>query len=179
MKMLKFIREHKEGVFVGILSFILVCLISGLVVNAVYHETKEKKYFETLTPQQQQEYLANKEAEEEAGIAFLPEITFDEFTKIDLRVAEVVACEPIKKAKKLLKLTLNDGSKTPRTGASGIAKWYTPEELVGRRVIVVANLKPATLCGEQSCGMILAADCAEDDVKVLFIDNVPAGSKIR
>lgn len=64
--MLKFIKEHKEGVFVGILSFILVCLISGLVVNAVYHETKEKKYFETLTPQQQQEYLANKEAEEKA-----------------------------------------------------------------------------------------------------------------
>ena len=78
-----------------------------------------------------------------------------------------------------MKLTLDDGSGTDRTVASGIAKYYKPEDLVGHTVIVVANLKPAKLCGVESNGMILAADCSEDDVKVLFIDGVPAGSKIR
>ena len=82
-------------------------------------------------------------------------------------------------SKKLLKLTLNDGTDTPRTVASGIAKWYTPEDLIGHTVIVVSNLKPAKLCGVESNGMILAADCSEDDVKVIFIDGVPEGSKIR
>ena len=121
--------------------------------------------------------------EENAGIVFLPEITFDDFVKIDLRVAEVTACEPIKKAKKLLKLTLNDGTGTPRTVASGLALWYKPEELVGRRVVLVANLKPATLCGVESQGMILAATDhtadGEEDVKVLFVDGMTPGSAIH
>ena len=63
--------------------------------------------------------------------------------------------------------------------ASGIAKWYTPDELIGKTVVVVANLKPAKLCGVESFGMILAADAGEDDVKVVFLENVPAGAKIR
>ena len=91
--------------------------------------------------------------------------------------AKIVDCEAVPKAKKLLKLTLNDGNAN-RTVASGIAKFYTPEELKGKTVILVSNLKPATLCGIESQGMILAADCGED-VKVIFLDNVPAGSKIR
>ena len=78
-----------------------------------------------------------------------------------------------------MKLTLNDGTNKPRTVASGIAKWYKPEDLIGRKVVVVSNLKPAVLCGVESAGMILAADCGEDDVKVLFVDNMPAGAKIR
>jgi len=86
---------------------------------------------------------------------------------------------PSRAQKKLLKLTLDDGSGTPRTVASGIAKWYKPEELAGRTVICVANLKPAVLCGVESNGMILAADCGEDDIKVIFADGVPAGSKVR
>ena len=94
-------------------------------------------------------------------------------------MAEIIACEPVKKAKKLLKLTLNDGTGKDRTVASGIAKWYKPEDLVGKKVILVANLKPAVLCGVESCGMILAADCAEDDVKVIFVDGMPAGARIR
>ena len=120
-----------------------------------------------------------KEEEKKENIAFLSEITIDEFAKIDLRACKVTACEPVKKAKKLLKLTLDDGSGTPRTVASGIAKWYTPDELVGKTVICVANLKPAVLCGVESAGMILAADAGEDDVKVIFLDGVPAGSKVR
>ena len=64
--------------------------------------------------------------------------------------------------------------------ASGIAKWYKPDDLIGKSVIVVANLKPAVLCGVESQGMILAADCkGSEDVKVLFVDGVPAGSTIR
>ena len=97
---------------------------------------------------------------------------------MELKTAKVTACEPIPKAKKLLKLTLDDGSGKPRTVASGIAAYYEPEDLIGHTVVVVANLKPATLCGVVSEGMILAADCA-DTVKVLFADEVPAGSKIR
>ncbi len=123
---------------------------------------------------------AAKKAEAEAdNIAKISEISIEDFMKVELTAATITACEPIKKAKKLLKLTLDDGSGKPRTVASGIAKWYTPDELVGKTVILVSNLKPATLCGVESSGMILAADCGEDNVKVIFLDNVPAGSKIR
>ena len=122
---------------------------------------------------------AEAEKKTKENIAFLSEISIDEFAKIDLRACKVTACEPVKKAKKLLKLTLDDGSGTDRTVASGIAKWYTPDELVGKTVICVCNLKPAVLCGVESSGMILAADCDEDDVKVIFLDGVPKGSKIR
>lgn len=111
-----------------------------------------------------------------AGIA---KIGIEDFSKTDLRVAEVKACEPVKRAKKLLKLTLDDGTDSPRTVVSGIAPWYRPEELVSRRVIVVSNLKPAVLCGVESQGMILAADAGENDVKVIFADDIPPGSKVR
>ena len=113
------------------------------------------------------------------NVAFLDEISIDEFAKIDLRVAKVMDCEPIKKAKKLLKLTLDDGSGTPRTVCSGIAAWYTPDDLKGRSVVVVANLKPAVLCGVESQGMILAADAGENDVRVLFVDGIAPGAKVR
>ena len=111
--------------------------------------------------------------EEIEGVA---QIGIDDFCKVDLRVAEIKACEPIKKAKKLLKLTVFDGVKE-RTVASGIAKYYKPEELVGKKIILVSNLAPAKLCGVESCGMILAATCGED-VKVIFVDDMPAGAKI-
>ena len=119
-----------------------------------------------------------KVKEELAGVATLAEISIDDFAKVELRVAEIKACEPIKRAKKLLKLTLDDGE-GERTVASGIAPWYSPEDLTGHKVIIVANLKPAKLCGVESQGMILAADNAEDDVKVLFVDDLNTGAKIR
>ena len=125
------------------------------------------------------EQEAAKKAAEAENVATLAQIGIEDFAKVELKAAKIIACEPVPKAKKLLKLTLNDGSGKDRIVASGIAKWYKPEELIGHTVIVVANLKPATLCGVESNGMILAADCAEDDVKVLFIDGVPEGSKIR
>ncbi len=116
-----------------------------------------------------------KKAGKPEGVAM---IGIDEFMKVELTVAKVLNCEPIKKAKKLLKLTLDDGSGKERTVASGIAKYYTPDELIGKSVIVVSNLKPAVLCGVESNGMILAAD-AGDDVKVIFVDGVAPGSRVR
>jgi len=62
---------------------------------------------------------------------------------------------------------------------SGIAPWYTPDDLIGKSVIIVANLKPAKLCGEVSNGMLLAGDVDENDVKVVFVDSIPAGTKLR
>ena len=118
----------------------------------------------------------NKNAKE--NVATLSEISIEDFAKIELRVAKVISCEPVKKAKKLLKLTLDDGSGKERTVASGIAAYYAPDDLVGRNIIVVANLKPATLCGVESCGMILAADSG-DGVKVIFADEAEIGSKVR
>ncbi len=123
----------------------------------------------------------NKEIQEEEKLVLdgIAKIGIEDFAKVDLRVAKITECEPVKKAKKLLKLTLDDGTANPRTVASGIAPWYRPDELIGRNVIVVSNLKPATLCGVESQGMILAADCGENDVKVIFVDNMPVGAKIR
>ena len=114
-----------------------------------------------------------------AEIEGVAKIGIDDFSKVDLRVAKVVECVPVKKAKKLLQLTLDDGTGSPRTVASGIAKWYKPEDIIGKSVILVSNLKPAVLCGVESCGMILAADAGEDEVKVIFVEGIPAGSKVR
>ncbi len=104
-------------------------------------------------------------------------IKIDDFFKSDLRVAEVKSCEKIPKAKKLLKLMLDDGF-GERQVVSGIAKWYAPENLIGKKVIVVANLAPAKLCGVESNGMIVAASVGED-AKVIFVDkDIPNGSKL-
>lgn len=128
--------------------------------------------------------LIQKQMDEAAGAKSeepqqLPEIQFDDFTKVELRVAKVLACEPIKKAKKLLKLQVDDGTAEPRQIVSGISQWYKPEDLIGKSVIIVANLKPAKLCGEMSNGMLLAGDTADGDVKVAFIDGIEPGTKLR
>ncbi len=124
----------------------------------------------------------NEPTEEElkaAELAGIAKIGIDDFAAVDLRIAKIEACEPVKKAKKLLKLTLNDGTGNPRTVVSGIAQWYKPEDLIGHSVVIVANLKPAKLCGVESNGMILCADVAEDDVRVIFVDGMKPGSKVR
>ena len=107
------------------------------------------------------------------------EITIDDFEKVDLRVVKVIACEPIKGAKKLLKLKVDLGGEE-RQVVSGISKYYKPEDLVGKNVVLVANLKPVKLRGELSQGMILAA--ATDDDSVLSVVNpgdLPSGSIVR
>lgn len=138
-----------------------------------------EKALAELAAEAETENAASQPAGEKAeNVAFLSEITIDDFAKVDLRVAEITACEKVKKSKKLLKLTLDDGSGSPRTVASGIAAWYAPDDLIGRRIVVVANLKPAVLCGVESQGMILAADDG-DAARVLFVDGVSPGSRVR
>ncbi len=125
-----------------------------------------------------QEKQKAQQKKEKRVIEELKQISIDDFAKVELRAAKVLQCEPVKRAKKLLKLTLDDGSGEERIVASGIAQYYKPEDLIGRTVIVVANLKPAVLCGVESRGMILAGD-TNDGVKVLFADGMEPGAKIR
>ena len=142
----------------------------------LFQRIDAEKMLADIEEKQKAAQAKEKAFSEIEGIA---KIGIEDFMKVDLRVAKIKDCEPVKKAKKLLKLTLDDGTGKDRTVASGIAKWYKPEDLIGKSVIVVSNLKPAVLCGVESQGMILAADCSEDDVKVIFVDGVPAGSKVR
>ncbi len=137
-----------------------------------------EKMMEEINARNEAKQAAEAKEEKPEPVA-LPEINFDDFTKVELRVAKVTACEPIKKAKKLLKLTLDDGTAVPRTVASGIALWYKPEDLIGRNVLLVANLKPAKLCGVESAGMILAADQPDGSAKVVFVDDMPVGAQLR
>ncbi len=120
-------------------------------------------------------------AEENKAAEKTPEgiITIEDFGKVSFKVAEIIACEPVAKSDKLLRLELDDGSGNPRQVVSGIAQWYTPADLVGKKIVVVANLKPAKLRGTLSQGMILAADL-NGEARVLFVDpSVPNGSKVR
>ena len=137
-----------------------------------------KKYEELLAEAEAKKAAAQPKVEEKAeGVTDL--ISIDDFAKVELKVAQVKFCEPVPKSDKLLRLELDDGEGT-RQVVSGIAKWYKPEDLVGKKVVVVANLKPVKLRGVESNGMVLAADAGADDVKVLFVDDcIPNGAKIR
>lgn len=127
---------------------------------------------------------SNAEPEEKADDGFEPapiadEITIDDFAKVDLRVALVKDCEKVKKSKKLLCLQLDDGF-GGRQVVSGIAAWYKPEDLIGKKVVIVANLKPVKLCGVESNGMICAADTPDGAASVIFPDQeLPCGAKLR
>src|SRR6202022_4530608 len=108
----------------------------------------------------------------------LAKITIDQFKEVDLRGAEIRAAEKVEKSKKLIKLTVFDGE-NERTLVAGIATKYSPEELVGRKVVIVANLQPARLMGVESNGMVLAASI-EGEPSLLSVDpSVPAGTKVK
>ena len=128
----------------------------------------EKKFLEEMAKAAEE---ARKNAENalksEAEPEHEAEIGIDAFAAVELRVAEIIACEPVPKAKKLLKLQVDLGYEK-RQVVSGIAKFYAPDDLVGKKVALVTNLKPAKLCGVDSYGMILAS--GEEDVKVVFLD---------
>ena len=127
---------------------------------------------------------SNAEPEEKADDGFEPapiadEITIDDFAKVDLRVALFKDCEKVKKSKKLLCLQLDDGF-GGRQVVSGIAAWYKPEDLIGKKVVIVANLKPVKLCGVESNGMRCAADTPDGAASVIFPDqDLPCGAKLR
>ena len=106
------------------------------------------------------------------------EIAFDDFEKVEMTVVKVLTCEKVKKSEKLLKFTLNDGTDTPRQILSGIAKYYQPEELVGKTLVAVTNLAPRKMMGQLSCGMLLSAERGDKLNLVILDDKVPAGARL-
>ena len=106
------------------------------------------------------------------------EITFDVFEKVEMTVVKVLTCEKVKKSDKLLKFTLNDGTDTPRQILSGIAKYYQPEELVGKTLVAVTNLAPRKMMGQLSCGMLLSAERGDKLNLVMLDDSIPAGARL-
>ena len=108
----------------------------------------------------------------------LPEITFDVFEKVEMTVVKVLSCEKVKKSEKLLKFSLNDGTKEPRQILSGIAKYYQPEELVGKTLVAVTNLAPRKMMGQLSCGMLLSAERGDKLQLVMLDDSVRAGARL-
>ncbi|AOZ91483.1 methionine--tRNA ligase [Paenibacillus crassostreae] len=122
--------------------------------------------------------VAIEQAKDQAPIEHSEEIGIEDFAKVELRVAQVIAAEPVKKADKLLKLQLDLGFEQ-RQVVSGIAKFYTPEELVGRKVICVINLKPVKLRGELSQGMILAASHGDQLTLATVPDDMPNGAIVK
>ena len=113
---------------------------------------------------------------------FYEDVDFDTFSKSDFRVVKVKNCEEVLKSKKLLKFTLDDGSDSPRTILSGIKKYYTPEELIGKNLVAIVNLPPRAMMGEESQGMLLSAvhnQNGEEVLNVVEVSNrIPAGAKL-
>ena len=131
-----------------------------------------------------EEIEAAKKAKEEPAqpetepVTFKENIDFDAFEKVDMTVVKVLECEKVKKSKKLLRFTLDDGSGTPRQILSGIAAYYQPEELVGKTLVACTNLAPRKMMGLESCGMLLSAE-KDDKLNLLMLDDaIPAGAKL-
>lgn len=142
--------------------------------RVLFQRIDEAKMMAEIEEELKAKAEAAKKAEKPEGCAI---IGIDKFMEVELRTAEVIECEAVPKAKKLLKLQLDLGYEK-RQVVSGIAKFYKPEELIGKKVIVVANLSPAKLCGIESNGMILAS--GEEEVRVVFLDkDTPNGERVR
>ena len=113
---------------------------------------------------------------------FQDQVDFDTFSRSDFRAVKVLDCQAVKKSKKLLQFTLDDGSGTPRTILSGIHAYYEPEELIGKTCIAITNLPPRAMMGIESCGMLLSAvhkEGEEEKLHLLMVDpHIPAGAKL-
>ena len=113
---------------------------------------------------------------------FSDTVDFETFSKSDFRAVKVLACEAVKKSKKLLQFTLDDGTGTPRTILSGIHAYYEPEELIGKTCIAITNLPPRAMMGIESCGMLISAvhhEGEEEKLHLLMVDpHIPAGAKL-
>ena len=120
----------------------------------------------------------NGKKEEEKAEPEVPQIAFDDFAKVEMTVCKVLSCENVKKSDKLLKFTLDDGSGNPRQILSGIAKYYKPEDLVGKTVVACTNLAPRKMMGQESCGMLLSAEKDGRLDLVMLDDSIPAGAKL-
>ena len=142
--------------------------------KVLFQRIDEAKMLAEIEAERQAKLDAEKKIEKPEGCAI---IGIDKFMDVELRTAEVLECEAVPKAKKLLKLQLDLGYEK-RQVVSGIAKFYKPEDLIGKKVIVVANLAPAKLCGIESNGMILAS--GEETIRVVFLDkDTPNGERVR
>jgi len=124
--------------------------------------------------------MKGQEPEEKMTVAPLaPQISLDDFSKIDLRVCRVIQCEALKRSRNLLRLELDDGL-GGRVIVSGIHPWYEPEDLVGKKIVVIANLEAAKFSNVKSEGMLLAGDTPDGVCKVLFADEtIPVGFRIH
>jgi methionyl-tRNA synthetase len=159
-------------------------MTAGSVVGdsrVMFARVDEQKMLAELEAEMEAKRAAAEAAAKAAEIPEKPEgcalIGIEDFMGVELRTAKILECEKVPKAKKLLKLKIDLGYEQ-RQVVSGIAKWYAPEELIGKKIIVVANLKPATLCGIESNGMILAS--GEETVRVVFLDkDTPLGERVR
>jgi methionyl-tRNA synthetase len=152
-------------------------LPAGTQVNTpepIFPRIEEKVTEETMQPPVTAPQASAPQAE---AVFEMPEVTIEEFAKMDLRVVKVLAAEKVKKADKLLQLTVDLGNEQ-RTIVSGIAKHYQPEELVGKNVVMIVNLKPAKIRGIESRGMVLAASC-DDQLAVVTVSDMPSGSKVK
>lgn len=158
--------------------------VDGASVNAdgakLFERIDEKKFMAAFEAEQKaakKDKKAEEKKEKKAEKNVAKEaIGIEDFAKVELTVGKILTCEKVEKSDKLLKLTVDIGE--VRQVVSGIAKWYTPDELIGKKIILVSNLRPAVLRGVESNGMILAS--GEDEVKVVFIDDsVSVGSKVR
>ena len=180
-----FIPETTESIFAQIgtdvTSYESLSAFGGLVAGTSVGEAKTlfaridaEKFMAEREAERKAKEEAEKKPEKPEGIA---QITFDDFAKVELRSAQIIACEPIPKAKKLLKLQVDLGYEK-RQVVSGIAKFYTPEQLIGKKIVLVANLAPAKLCGVESAGMLLAS--GEETIRVVFLDEAtPLGERIH
>ncbi|MBO4229252.1 MAG: methionine--tRNA ligase [Clostridia bacterium] len=154
----------------------------------LFSRIDEKKLIETMESEQKQNAEESAKANEALSVSpespktgfapVLPELSFERFSETDLRCARVLACEPIPKSSKLLKLQLDLGFER-RQVVSGIAKAYRPEQLIGKKVLLVANLAPVKLCGEDSFGMILAGGEGSGIQVVLLPDDMAPGTRIH
>ncbi|MBR5512859.1 MAG: methionine--tRNA ligase [Ruminococcus sp.] len=175
------VAYDKLSVFGVLPENVTVC--KGAILFPRIDVDKEIEELNSIIQKNMEAAQANLSAEEKGETAMeIPElaeeITIDDFAKVDLRCAKILSAEKVKKSDKLLCLQLDDGM-GGRQVVSGIAEYYTPEELVGKKIQLVANLKPVKLRGVESCGMICASD-TPDGVKVLFLDDsIPCGAKIR
>ncbi|MBQ1229460.1 MAG: methionine--tRNA ligase subunit beta, partial [Clostridia bacterium] len=164
------------AVFGGMVAGSEVC--DSKVLFARIDEEKKLAEFEAerkaLIAAAEAEAKANAPVEKPEGCAL---IGIEDFMNVELRTAKILACEKVPKAKKLLKLQVDLGYEQ-RQVVSGIAKWYEPDQLIGKKIILVVNLKPATLCGIESNGMILAS--GEETVRVVFLsEDTPLGERVR
>jgi methionyl-tRNA synthetase len=157
-------------------------LHSGIKVEkgeALFPRVDIAKELEALADDQEDKSVKSREPEEESLPTTKPSISIDEFEKIDLRVAKVLTCETVPKSDKLLKFSLQLGDET-RTVVSGIAKFYEAQQLVGKNVVLLANLAPRKIRGIMSEGMILSAAVHDDSMLTLLStqSDIPSGSSI-